>query len=1408
MKKIISLLICLSMVLSLFPAISFASDTVYLVRENYESEASGKVPGNGAAVGGSAVIRQTNKSGNKAVELSGTKNENSIQYKFDSKKNTLSMCVGIEYTDTWSPTSFYMTDLSGKSFELAYVTERGTLYTGDGHILTGTPRNRRAAYEFTYNTKHKKLSVYLNGRCYMANRYMGANAFDTISGFGVKVSGTTDALCSLDDFYIFEGSEVLKITYPLSTEISSSSDGTSHGGSYGGGNTSSGGNTDNEEFISDTVYVNRTFDEEGVPAFDKLTATPALNSIEIGESVFDKNKYIILKKKEPSESHIGFAGTSTERYHVIECSFSTEDNTPSGRLLYVRDGNAESMFNTFLGLKTNGNVETTDGSVVAKIEPLKWTDIALIIDLKSLTFDIYVDKELKMDAVPFQNKTITGLPLIRTGCDNSAQEGTLLIDNIRSYEGNKLREIEEQKYGPITEQDNVPMNYLGIKKAVQPYSNTIFTNKTKSDSIHDIIAENEDTVIYAHSDDIKTLFGNEAALVSAHSQRAGYYNLLETAVANGYYYQNMDTRLFVFDTTQPNLRENQLLSIQRYMYYERPDAKELKTLYTETNSGHPRILMNKQKLEEIKSGYLTDSYMRQWGDNVIAEATSWFGKDFANYQEILDNVDPAITNLAMAYHLTGDDRYAVRAWNFMKILCDMEDWDPDHYLTTGEFTYIVALGYDWLYDALNNEQRQYIEENLLEKGVGYTHKLYFNQLVEGVDGYIGWWQAESNWNAVCNGGTICGAVALMDVYPDICAELIENAQKGLEGMLTLYYPHGTYEEGISYWNYAFTFLTHAVISMRNAFGTDFGFFEVPGLSETGWYVIKLTGSTMVMTMGDVDASLLNNPHIMFAADEYNDSLLMAARLNEMEKLGYKGGAFEMIYYNPNLLGEEINMPLDTFMEGAEAISLREMWYDRGSAYLGASGGNNARAHGHMDIGSYVVDMAGERFITDIGAEDYSAPGGYFTTNRYYFYRARPEGHNLYVINPENTLDYYGMDKNASAEGEILVSKPRGAIGVMDLTDAYSSYATGAKRGYMLTDDRRSVVVRDEIDLINPDSTVHWHIQTEADVEFVGTNQAILTQNGKKLLMTVNTNSSDWTFGEGVPQTMAEITKTVVTEGDNVKAGIKQLKLTAKASGRLNITVKYRLLDDDFIDSNPPTEDISQWSIPDGEVTPLPAIDAIFVNGEAIEGFEPTVTGYKKLVATREENIPEVSVNTTHRVEITQATEFGGDALIKVFADGSDTIYRTYRVNIYKLPPLADVDGMRRYPVAALSASEIPEEANGPENVIDASYDTRWAAEGADGQWICLELDDIYQIEKIGTSWMSGTARTYRHKIEISTDGINWITVFDGSSSGTTNELEYVSASGQMAKYVRCTGYGNSANNWNSLTEFAVLGNQR
>jgi hypothetical protein len=174
------------------------------------------------------------------------------------------------------------------------------------------------------------------------------------------------------------------------------------------------------------------------------------------------------------------------------------------------------------------------------------------------------------------------------------------------------------------------------------------------------------------------------------------------------------------------------------------------------------------------------------------------------------------------------------------------------------------------------------------------------------------------------------------------------------------------------------------------------------------------------------------------------------------------------------------------------------------------------------------------------------------------------------------------------------------------------------------------------------------------------------------------------------------------------------------------------------------------------------------------------------------------------VEVTQATEFGEDTIVKVINNNNPDAYRVYRVNFYKLPPLADVNGMTRYGVAEVTASDEPEEANPATNVIDQNFGTRWSADGK-GVWIQLELDDVYKVDCIGVSFRDGGARVTPYTLEISTDGEKWTEVFNGNSLGINSEYEFRDVPGKDAKYVRLTCFGNNITTWNSVTEFAVLG---
>ena len=105
---------------------------------------------------------------------------------------------------------------------------------------------------------------------------------------------------------------------------------------------------------------------------------------------------------------------------------------------------------------------------------------------------------------------------------------------------------------------------------------------------------------------------------------------------------------------------------------------------------------------------------------------------------------------------------------------------------------------------------------------------------------------------------------------------------------------------------------------------------------------------------------------------------------------------------------------------------------------------------------------------------------------------------------------------------------------------------------------------------------------------------------------------------------------------------------------------------------------------------------------------------------------------------------------------------------------------------------------------DGDLATRWSAEGA-GQWLRLDLDGRYEVDALDVAWYKGDRRRAHFAIEVSLDGRSWRRVYRGASSGTTARPERVTFAAREARHVRLVGEGNTANDWNSVTEVQVMG---
>lgn len=109
----------------------------------------------------------------------------------------------------------------------------------------------------------------------------------------------------------------------------------------------------------------------------------------------------------------------------------------------------------------------------------------------------------------------------------------------------------------------------------------------------------------------------------------------------------------------------------------------------------------------------------------------------------------------------------------------------------------------------------------------------------------------------------------------------------------------------------------------------------------------------------------------------------------------------------------------------------------------------------------------------------------------------------------------------------------------------------------------------------------------------------------------------------------------------------------------------------------------------------------------------------------------------------------------------------------------------------------------PGNTRDQDLGTRWSAEG-DGQQIQFDLGREERIDRVSIAWYKGNERRASFRLETSIDGYNWTTVLrNGESSGRTLRFEHYDFARVSARYMRFTGFGNTSNNWNSLTEVEI-----
>jgi hypothetical protein len=518
---------------------------------------------------------------------------------------------------------------------------------------------------------------------------------------------------------------------------------------------------------------------------------------------------------------------------------------------------------------------------------------------------------------------------------------------------------------------------------------------------------------------------------------------------------------------------------------------KLTGILTTLKKEHPRLLLTDTRLQELKTMSISDSKLREFAGEVVAQADKDIFKSPLQHiligPRLLDVSRECLSrvyNLAFAYRWTGNEKYLSSAISNMRVVCGFADWNPSHFLDVAEMSHGVAIGYDWLFNKMDQPTRDLIKSGLIRLGLN-----------EGKNAYTAnaWWtKVDHNWNQVCNSGLAIGALAIAETDPDIALSIVPKAIENLPFALKCYGPDGVWGEGPGYWGYATDYTAYGISALQTALGKDFGLTQLPGMNLTGYFPVYSAGPTGYM-LNYADAgekSKLGAPHPdMWLAGVYNNNHFSDFVIDQLA--GANANVYDVIWYRP-YANSAANRDLDKYFDGKVSLFFsRSSWTDINALWVGIKAGYNKVNHAHLDLGNFELDALGVRWARDLGSDDYNLPD-YFGSKRFTYYRLNSLSHNVPVINGKSQGEEAVSKFLKHGEG---IAEP---FAVIDFTEAYKDYASSAQRGLKVVGGRKAILIQDEFIFTRP-CELAWGMTTDAAIQITDPRQAELTLGGKKLI---------------------------------------------------------------------------------------------------------------------------------------------------------------------------------------------------------------------------------------------------------------------------------------------------------------------
>ena len=604
--------------------------------------------------------------------------------------------------------------------------------------------------------------------------------------------------------------------------------------------------------------------------------------------------------------------------------------------------------------------------------------------------------------------------------------------------------------------------------------------------------------------------------------------LFQSANGENYYYNTVKNNTNNFDHPYLVATEDDFTNLRNTYSSENGDktlkkyldsvVREAEIVYTNNAVEDPTV--NNNKLINGENGEVYNPHLDE--ENAGYNARTGRLDAIAEYAN-------EVLLLAFAYRVTGDVKYARLAYEYTLSLTKWEHWGPAYIVNTADATAAIAIAYDWLYDVWTGEDLQmdpWETEKTLVAAVGmdisliedaiYKHGVYSGiRSTQGLECLYPRNQADQDkyttekhsWNAICTSGMTIGALAILGNYAADSGE-VENMEylikTNTENLINIgleaYAPDGSYSESIYYWARSTNAIALMSWCFKTSTGSERGYMDTWGVDNSFYKAYQMEFSSVVNSDGyqywsynDAPIESLNTSFFFFAAESYNDNALAAIRTHQLRRKDVT--IWDAIGYKPEyaeLSISDVNVSLDATYDNIDGYVSRSDWED-GALFVGVSVDRNDTYHGQIDSGNFIYANKNYTWFLDHGTENPGVYGYLDSRYRYGYYKNTGEGANIVIVANEADVPY-GQLLEAQGTVTEYVSEDAGMYVMIDNTAVYGKVVNQAYRGVLLTNDRKTVVIQDEIDFSDM-RTCYWVGQTAAKIDILDDQRtAYLLQN--------------------------------------------------------------------------------------------------------------------------------------------------------------------------------------------------------------------------------------------------------------------------------------------------------------------------